>query len=75
MADPIIKACAYVLIHVPNFVRYGSKPSREISNSVEPLLPLIEKHLRNFKEAVEYPPNQVFIGNLYPDQLTNIEQP
>jgi len=38
-------------------------------------LPLIEKHLRSFEEAVEYPPNQVFIGNLHPDRLNDIEQP
>jgi len=31
--------------------------------------------LRSFKEAVEYPPNQVFIGNLHPDGLNDIEQP
>jgi betaine reductase len=75
MSDPIIRACAYVLVHVPSFVRYGSKPTREIVNSPEPLLPTIEKHLRSFEEAVEYPPNQVFIGNLHPNRLNDIEQP
>ena len=75
MSDPIIKTSAYVLVHTPGFVRYGSKPSREIASSKEPLLPVIEEHLRPFKEAVEYPPNQVFIGNLHPDRLNGIEQP
>ncbi|MGA7874499.1 MAG: glycine/sarcosine/betaine reductase complex component C subunit beta [Desulfoferrobacter sp.] len=75
MPDPIIKTSAYVLVHTPGFVRYGSKPSREIANSKEPLLPVIDEHLRSFKEAVEYPPNQVFIGNLHPDRLNGIEQP
>ena len=75
MSDPIIRACAYVLVHVPSFVRYGSKPTREIAISPEPLLPTIEGHLRSFEEAVEYPPNQVFIGNLHPDRLSDIEQP
>ena len=75
MSDPIIRECAYVLVHVPSFVRYGSKPTREIASSPEPLLPTIEAHLRSFKEAVEYPPNQVFIGNLHPDGLNDIEQP
>ena len=75
MSDPIIKTSAYVLVHTPGFVRYGSKPSREIANSKEPLLPVIDEHLRSFKEAVEYPPNQVFIGNLHPDRLNGIEQP
>jgi hypothetical protein len=75
MCDPIIKSSAYVLAHVPGFVRYGSKPYREIANSSQPLLPVIEAHLRSFAEAVEYPPNQVFIGNLHPDRLNDIEQP
>lgn len=75
MSDPIIRECAYVLVHVPSFVQYGSKPTREIGSSPEPLLPTIEAHLRSFGEAVEYPPNQVFIGNLHPDGLNDIEQP
>ena len=75
MPDPVIKACAYSLIHTPDFVRYGSKPIREIANSPEPLLPVIEKHLRSFKATVEYPPNQVFIGNMVPDDLNSIDQP
>jgi betaine reductase len=75
MSDPVIKACAYVLVHVPCFVRYGSKPTRDAVNGQALLLPLIEEHLRSFAEAVGYPPNQVFIGNLHPDQLNDIEQP
>ena len=75
MLEPVIKSCAYSLIHTPSFVRYGSKPIREIANSPDPLLPIIEKHLRTFEEAVKYPPNQVFIGNITPDVLNDIEQP
>ena len=75
MTDPVIKMCSYVLIHVPDFVRYGSKPTREIAHESGPVLPTIEAHLRTFEEAVAYPPNQVFIGNLHPDGLNSIEQP
>lgn len=75
MADPVIKACSHILVHVPAFVRYGSKPVREIENSAAPLLPSIEAHLRSFAEAVAYGPNQVFIGNFHPDRLHDIEQP
>ena len=75
MLDPVIKSCAYSLIHTPGFVRYGSKPFREVAASAEPLLADIDKHLRSFEAAVEYPPNQVFIGNMAPDRLNDIEQP
>lgn len=75
MPDPVIQSCAYALAHTPSFVRYGSKPTREAAHSKNPLWPVIEKHLRSFRAAVEYPPNQVFIGNLNPDRLNHIEQP
>ncbi len=75
MSDPVIQACAYALVHVPGFVRYGSKPTREIAEGAEAVLTVIEKHLRSFDEAVAYPPNQVFIGNLHPDGLKDIEEP
>lgn len=75
MNDPVIKACSYILVHVPGFVRYGSKPSREIDDEMAPVLSAIEGHLRGFEEAVAYPPNQVFIGNLHPDHLNTAPQP
>ena len=75
MTEPVIKSCAYSLIHTPGFVRYGSKPFREAAAGPEPLLEEINEHLRSFEAAVEYPPNQVFIGNMDPDGLNDIEQP
>lgn len=75
MDNPVIQACSYILAHVPGFVRYGSKPSREIEDDMNSVLPAIAGHLREFAEAVAYPPNQVFIGNLHPDYLNTIEQP
>ncbi len=75
MPEPVINSAAYTLVHVPSFVQYGSKPCREIGLSPAPLLPKITEHLRSFDETVEYPPNQVFIGNLSPDQLHGISQP
>jgi betaine reductase len=62
-------------MHTPGFVRYGSKPFREVAAGAEGLLADIDKHLRSFMAAVEYPPNQVFIGNMAPDELNDIEQP
>jgi len=70
----IIKNCAYCLSHVPNLVAYGSKPAREIAHNgaieVE-----INDHLRSYKQAVCYPPNQVFIGNNSPDDLAKMPRP
>lgn len=71
---PVIKECAYTLVHVPNLVRYGSKPMREIEKNPN-LYSKVEGLLRNFFESVCYPPNQVFIGNLKPDALRKVPQP
>jgi hypothetical protein len=74
----VVKECAYALVHVPNFVRYGSKPIRDIAidaGSGCGLEQRIYSRIRSFEEAVAYPPNQVFIGNMHPDQLHDVPQP
>ncbi|MDP1629461.1 MAG: glycine reductase, partial [bacterium] len=72
--NAVIKDCAFVLIHVPDLVRYGSKPFREIQKNPE-MEYQIQKRLRSFSEAAVYPPNQVFIGNIPPEKLDEIPQP
>jgi len=73
-SQPVVKGVSYFLAHVPSMVRHGSKPSREIQKDPS-LLPQILSHLETFDQAVAYPPNQVFIGNLYPDDLLHIPSP
>ena len=70
----IIKKCSNILVHLPDFVRHGSKPSREIKKHPE-LAGKLKSHLRSFQEAVGYAPNQVFIGNMEPDKLRTVKQP
>src|SRR5918911_1141175 len=65
---------AYALFHVPDLVRYGSKPTRELRRDPDRIAE-IERALRPFPQALAYPPNQVFIGNLTPEQLAEIERP
>jgi betaine reductase len=64
-----IHACSLVLAHAPDLVRHGSKPARE--DAAEQIAPA----LRTFDDALGYPPHQVFIGNLSPDALWQIERP
>ena len=71
---PIVKGVSNFLAHVPSMIRHGSKPSREIEKDPS-LLPPILDHLQTFEQAVAYPPNQVFIGNLDPDDLFHIPSP
>ncbi len=71
---PVVKGVCYFLAHVPSMIRHGSKPSREIGRDPS-LLTSILSHLETFDQAVAYPPNQVFIGNLDPDDLFHIPSP
>jgi betaine reductase len=64
----VLAGAAAVLVHLPSFVRYGSKPARELSAQPD-LLPQILSHLRSFSAAVAYPPTQAFIGALHPRQM------
>jgi len=61
---PTVVAASLVLDHVPDLVRYGCKPSREAARLDE-----LVAAFRNFDEAVAYAPNQVFVGNLPPEDL------
>lgn len=70
----VIKECAYVLVNVPDFVRYGSKPMRDLAENPA-LLPDIERALRSFEQVIGYGPNQAFVGNLRPDDLHDLAQP
>ena len=49
---PVVKAVTYFLAHVPNMIRHGSKPSRDL-----PLDPDLKdrflKHLNPFEKAVD----------------------
>jgi glycine/sarcosine/betaine reductase complex component C subunit beta len=69
-----IEGVSYSLAHVPDLVRYGSKPLREIR--VRPGLGRqLAEHLRDFGAASAYAPHQVYIGNLAPEQLGELPKP
>jgi glycine/sarcosine/betaine reductase complex component C subunit beta len=64
-----VHACSLVLAHAPDLVRHGSKPTREDAADQ------IASKLRTYQEALGYPPHQVFLGNLRPEELWGIERP
>mgnify|MGYP000923947908 CR=1 FL=1 len=70
----VVKGVRYFLAHAPGLVRHGSKPLREIARQPE-LWDRMRGHLRSYEAALAYPPNQVFLGRLRPDDLRTIERP
>jgi hypothetical protein len=74
---PVIKGASYSLIHAPDMVlNQGTTQTMERSkNPQSEYLKKLPNHLRKFDDIVQYPPNQVYIGNILPDELNNIERP
>lgn len=69
-----IEGVFYSLAHVPDLVRYGSKPLREIR--ANPALgDELKNKLRDFSAAVGYGPHQAYIGNIAPERLSDLPKP
>jgi hypothetical protein len=77
MNYPVVKGAGYALIQASGMlVHHGTTQTTEgrINPESEHLQKLPE-HLRSFEAAVKYPPNQTYIGNITPDELSNIPRP
>jgi betaine reductase len=75
-----IHASSLVLAHAPDLVRHGSKPARELAaaraqGDGDGLLASITGALRAFDDVVAYGPHQVFVGNIRPGDLWDVERP
>lgn len=76
MNNPVIRGAAYALIHATNLLlTQGTTQTLERQNADSQYLAKLPEHLRTFQEAVNYGPNQAYIGNITPDQLKSIEKP
>lgn len=70
----IVKEASYVIVHIPDFVQYGSKPIRDIEDNPD-VKKELDSHLRSYQDVINYVPHQVFIGNMHPDDLLNVPKP
>jgi len=77
MNFPVLKGTTYALIQANDILLHqGSTQTNEIRlNPDSEYLAALPKHFRSFEDAVVYPPNQVFIGNLEPKALDSIPKP
>ena len=77
MTAPVVKGAAYVLVHTPDMImHYGTTCSLEHeTNPSSEFLAKLPEFLRSYEEVVKYAPNQVYIGNILPNALENIERP
>ncbi|MEL3905799.1 MAG: glycine/sarcosine/betaine reductase complex component C subunit beta [Treponema sp.] len=77
MKNAVIKGASYILAHSPDLLkRCGSTQSAaRLKDPTDPYLAAVSAHLRSFEQAVSYPPNQVYIGNKKPEELSGIPEP
>ena len=77
MNYPVVKGTSYILVHAEDMVIHnGTTQSTERTiNPDSDYLKKLPNHLRKYEEAVNYMPNQVYIGNMTPKELAEHEQP
>lgn len=77
MSFAVVKGASYVLVHAPDMVLHNgtTQTTEKILNPNSDYLKELPNHLRSYEEAVNYLPNQVYIGNHRPEELRNIPQP
>lgn len=73
----VIKGTAYTLAVTPDMVIYNgtTQTTERIVNPDSEYLKQLPSHLRSFEDAVNYVPNQIYIGNQVPAKLREIEFP
>lgn len=75
--NSVIKGASYVLAHTPEMVVYNgtTQTTERVVNPESEYLKELRSHLRPYEECVNYWPNQVYIGNATPEELSKVEFP
>ncbi len=77
MGKAVVRAASYLLVHAPDMIiNNGTTCSVEkMTNPDSEFLKKVPESIRSFEEVVNYAPNQVYIGNMTPDELAELSQP
>jgi hypothetical protein len=77
MTFPVIKGAAYCLVHAPDMLlQYGTTPATEQElNPGSPYLKRLPGYLRSYECALNYAPNQAYIGRYSPAKLARMARP
>lgn len=73
----VIKGTGYILVHTPDMVLHNgtTQTTERIVNPDGEYLKELPSHIRTYEQSLNYYPNQVYIGNLTPDDLAAVPQP
>ena len=77
MNYPVVRGASYILAHAPDMIMNNgtTQTTERYLNPESEYLKQLPKHIRSYEDAVNYMPNQVYIGNHKPEELKTIEQP
>lgn len=77
MNFPVIKKASYILAHTPDLILHAgtTQTTEMLINKDSEYLKKVNESLRSFEEVVKYAPNQTYIGNITPEELSTIERP
>lgn len=77
MNYPVVRGASYILVHAPDMIMNNgtTQTTERYLNPESEYLKQLPNYIRSYEEAVNYMPNQVYIGNHKPEELKTIEQP
>lgn len=77
MGHAVIRNTGYILAHAPDLLVWHGSTAQQMreKHPAHPYLDEMNHYLRNFENAVNYPPNQCYIGNMSPQQLSALALP
>lgn len=73
----VLKGASYILAHAPDMVIHNGT-TQTTQRAIDPnseYLKNLDQSLRSFEECKSYLPNQTYIGNITPEQLSGYAQP
>ena len=75
--NSVIKGTGYVLVHTPDMVLHNgtTQTTERIVNPESEYLKQLPSHIRSYEDVVAYYPNQTYIGNMTPEELSKVEMP
>lgn len=74
---PVLKGVGYALIHTPNLLYHNgaTQTTERRKNPESEYLKKLKNHLREYRNSLEYLPNQAYIGNCLLHELSTIPRP
>ncbi len=75
--NSVLKAAGYILAHTPDMVIHNgtTQTTERVVNPDSEYLKVLKDHIRTYDEVIKYPPNQAYIGNITPDELSKYAMP